>query len=304
MAFMLIGFIRNKTIRTTRFITLKPPFMYTHNNLTLNEIQAQSLEILQTVHDFCIANGIKYSLAYGTLIGAIRHNGFIPWDDDIDIIMPRADYEKFVNSFHAPGLEIASEKDYNYYLNYCRIFDTVKTASKTILPVGKNYQGGVWIDVFPADGVSDNYQEFSRNVNSVKINWRKQLRYRYAQSSFSDIFRTCNIKDLLILTVIKLSGQGLKYLDRNNRIVRENAIQIPYGSTKHWSQLVVLDDGTRNYQLVEDFDKTIDVQFEGRTFKIMKGYDRVLRNIYGDYMQLPPVDQRKPKHGHLAIFWK
>ena len=86
--------------------------------------------------------------------------------------------------------------------------------------------------------------------------------------------------------------------------MRRNAERIPYGSTAHWSQLCVLDDGVRNYQLCEDFEETVDVLFEGRTFKMMKGYDRVLRNIYGDYMQLPPEDQRQPKHGHATLYWK
>lgn len=274
------------------------------NELTLKEIQSQSLEVLQVVHDFCVANEIKYSLAYGTLIGAIRHKGFIPWDDDIDIIMPRPDYDRFVTSFHAPGLGIASEKDSDYYLNYCRVYDTANTISKTILPIGKNDQGGVWVDVFPADGVSDNKEIFAQNVGLVKKNWMLQLRYRYSLASYRDILKTCGIKDMLILTAIKLTGQGRKQLDLNNRIVRSNALKIPYGSTNHWSQLAVLDDGVRNYQLLDDFGQTIDVQFEGRSFKIMQGYDRVLRNIYGDYMQLPPMDQRQPKHGHATLYWK
>lgn len=272
--------------------------------LTLKDIQEQSLEILQTIHDFCVREDIRYSLAYGTLIGAIRHKGFIPWDDDIDIIIPRPDYERFVASFSAPGLAVVCEKDKDYYLNYCRVIDTVKTDSTTVLPIGKNYRGGVWVDVFPADGVSDDKDEFAQNVARVKKNWMMQLRYRFSLASFRDILRTCGAKDLLILTGIKLSGQGRKKLDANNAAVRENAVRIPYGSTGHWSQLCVLDDGVRNYQLCEDFADTVDTAFEGRTFKIMNGYDRVLRNIYGDYMQLPPENQRQPKHGHATIFWK
>ena len=272
--------------------------------LTLKDIQRQSLEILQTVHDFCIANGIKYSLAYGTLIGAIRHKGFIPWDDDVDIIMPRPDYERFLSSFSASGLSVASEQDPEDYLNSCRVVDPVKTGSTTILPIGKNCKGGVWIDIFPADGVSDDKDEFARNVKDVRKNWMMQLRYRYSLASLRDILRTCKGKDLLILLAIKLSGQGRKKLDSNNRIVRDNAVRIPFGSTGHWSQICVLDDGVKNYQLCADFEETIDTEFEGRTFKIMNGYDRVLRNIYGDYMQLPPENQRQPKHGHATIFWK
>lgn len=272
--------------------------------LTLSDIQTQSLIILQLVHDFCIKENLKYSLAYGTLIGAIRHKGFIPWDDDIDIIMPRPDYEQFVSTFSAPGLGIASEKDSDYYLNYCRVFDTVKTGSTTILPIGKNYQGGVWIDVFPADGVSDDYDAFASNIREYKRPWTLQLRYRYSLAPLKDILRAGSIKDKCILLAIKASLHGRRKLDQVNDAVRLNATRIPYGSTQHWSQLCVLDDGVRNYQLCEDFSETIDAPFEGRTFKIMKGYDRVLRNIYGDYMQLPPENQRQPKHGHATLFWK
>ena len=131
-----------------------------------------------------------------------------------------------------------------------------------------------------------------------------QLRYRYSLASVREIVRKCGIKDFLILMAIKLSGQGRKELDRNNQLVRVNAVRIPFGSTKHWSQLCVLDDGVRNYQLADDFEETINTPFEDRSFKIMKGYDRVLRNIYGDYMQLPPEDQRQPKHGHATLYWK
>lgn len=272
--------------------------------LTLHDIQTQCLTILQTVHDFCMVNRIRYSLAYGTLIGAIRHKGFIPWDDDIDIIMPRPDYDRFCSSFQAEGLGILSERDPDYYLNYCRVFDTVNTGSTTILPIAKNFTGGVWIDVFPADGVSDDKEQFTSSVTSIKKNWMLQLRYRYSLASFRDIVHTCGIKDIFILSAIKLTGQGRKQLNHNNEVIRRNATQILYGSTAHWSQMEVLDDGVRNYQLCEDFEETIDTLFEGHTFKIMKGYDRVLRNIYGDYMQLPPESQRQPKHSHITLYWK
>ena len=271
--------------------------------LTLQEIQAQSLDILQTVHDFCLANGIKYSLAYGTLIGAVRHKGFIPWDDDIDILMPRPDYDRFCASFRAPGLGLLWEKSEDYYLTYCRVFDTEKTACHSILPVGKNYKGGVWIDVFPADGVSDDFDDFSANIKQYKRLWMLQMRYRYAQTSVKDILRTCGFKDACILLAIKASLQGRKKLGKINAEMRDNARRIPFGKTEHWSQLCVLDDGIRNYQLHADFDETVDAPFEGRSFKIMKGYDRFLRNVYGDYMQLPPENQRQPKNNHDILYW-
>lgn len=272
--------------------------------LTTREIQAESLKILQTVHGFCEENGLVYSLAFGSLIGAIRHKGFIPWDDDIDIIMPRPDYERFVTTFSAPGLGIASEKDKDYYLNYCRVFDTVKTGCHTILPIGKNYKGGVWIDVFPADGVADDFKAFSENIRPHKHLWTLQLRYRYSLTSWKEILHAGSVKDKCILLALKISGRGQKLLDRVNAELRQNAVRIPFGSTGHWSQLGVLDDGIRNYQLCSDFETTLEAEFEGHSFRIMNGYDRFLRNIYGDYMKLPPEDQRVPKHGHATLYWK
>ena len=272
--------------------------------LTLQEIQAQSLGILQTVHDFCQANGIQYSLAYGTLIGAIRHQGFIPWDDDIDIIMPRPDYDRFCETFQAPGLGLLWEKSKDYYLTYCRVFDTEKTVCHSLLPIGKNHEGGVWIDVFPADGVSDDFDEFAANVKQYKRSWMLQMRYRYSLAPIGDIIRTCRFKDLCILLAIKASLRGRRTLDDLNEAMARNARRIPYGESAHWSQLCVFDDGVRNYQLVSDFEATMDAPFEDRTFKIMKGYDRFLRNVYGDYMQLPPEHQQQPKHDHVTLYWK
>ena len=113
-----------------------------------------------------------------------------------------------------------------------------------------------------------------------------------------------NKKDFCILIAIKISMLGRRFLRTINTRIRNNAVKIAYGSTEHWSQLEVLDDGVRNYQLCDDFNDTIDAEFEGHKFKIMKGYDRVLRNIYGDYMQLPPEEQRQPKHSHVKLYWK
>ena len=87
--------------------------------------------------------------------------------------------------------------------------------------------------------------------------------------------------------------------------MNRNASEVGFGKTGHWSQLACPDDGLQSYQLVEDFQTTIPVEFEGHVFQAMNGYDRVLRNIYGDYMQLPPEDKRVPQQSAiLTFYWK
>ena len=122
----------------------------------LKELRDLQLDILQNVHDFCVAHGIHYSLAYGTLLGAIRHKGYIPWDDDIDIAMLRPDYEKFMREY----------KDEVYRFCECRLdkdihigFGKVEDTRTIIIEAGNTKNLGVTIDVFPIDDLCDSYEE-------------------------------------------------------------------------------------------------------------------------------------------------
>lgn len=272
--------------------------------LTLKEIQNQSLEILQTVHDYCISNGIKYSLAYGTLIGAIRHKGFIPWDDDIDIIMPRPDYDAFCKNFTSEGLSLASEHDKKSFFNFCKVYDTRDTVCKEMAPFADGVYGGICIDVFPLDSVSDSFQEFSSLVHFLYPYWRRQIRYRYSKASIRDIVKTFPLKDIVFLLTIKFTGLANLLIRRTNKILRSHATRYSWGETGHWSQIVNLDDGTKTYQTLPDFSHTVEMTFEGRSFCVLNGYQSFLENLYGDYMELPPEEERKPRHDRFHYYWK
>ena len=151
------------------------------------ELKRIQVDILKDIHEFCSINNIHYSLAYGTLLGAIRHQGYIPWDDDIDIMMLRSDYEKFIHTF--PGsfkhLSIcAPELDLNYYAPYANVWD-----NRTILDEGINnadHRGktiGIKIDVFPIDKTSSSrlFEFYSRILYKLLFShrYRRNNTYRH-----------------------------------------------------------------------------------------------------------------------------
>lgn len=272
--------------------------------LTTEEIQRMSLDIMEDIHQFCKKHGIKYSLAYGSLIGAIRHRGFIPWDDDIDIFMPRQDYDRFCQTYHSDKYKLICESDPDYYLNYGRVYDYQKTTVKTQLPFTRNYDGGLWVDVFPMDGADDDHNKFVEKMIRLQRCWFLQLRYRNALGPFSNIFKAPNLKDFCILLTLKLFCPLRKKLKRINDYLRKEAKQYAFGETTHWSDFCCINVKDNNYHLVEEFDKVMETDFDGHKFYILKGYDPVLRRRYGDYMQLPPMNQRVSRHSHVTFYWK
>lgn len=149
--------------------------------LTTEEVKKMNLDILSVVADFCEKNGLRYWLYYGTLIGAIRHNGYIPWDDDIDIIMPRPDYEKFLKSFNqTSGSKYQVIEDRitpGYHTTFAKVHNP-----KTIIEseFSNEMAFGVFIDIFPFDGVKDAKQSKCAKIIlkllSAKDNkwWRKR----------------------------------------------------------------------------------------------------------------------------------
>lgn len=269
--------------------------------LTLKEIQLISLEILKDVHSFCIKENITYSLAYGTLIGAVRHCGFIPWDNDIDIIMPRPEYEKFIHSYKSDKYELAylGCTKYDCLITYARVFDTKKT-------VAKNYnwiksEVGIWIDIFPLDGVSNNTFSFIEMYNSYKKIWDNLI---VTKVQFESIFNKKHISEKLRLLIRKcrtLNGLGghKRYKQYNNLIQA-----IPFGTTDFCSQLTVMDNGPVEHIPISVFNKTKLMKFENTEFYVIKNFDLVLRSIYGDYMQMPPPNQQVPHQEFIKFYWK
>ena len=252
--------------------------------LNIDEIRSIQLEILKKVSEYCDDNNLRYSLAYGTLIGAIRHKGYIPWDDDIDIVMPRPDYERFIKSFNTYATDYkvhVTELNSNFIYTFAKV-----SYNKSILieDIEVRYEIGINIDVFPIDGVPsiDNptmkKQNFYRNLASfktIKINSDRNI-----------------IKNIvLILGKILLKRINLKMIDNSKKYSFENeeyCCNISTGFT---------EDKAIPKRYLEDF---IDCFFENQKFKASKFYDEWLKSYYGDYMKLPPREKQVSHHRYKA----
>ena len=268
--------------------------------MTLGELQEECLKILKEVHSFCVANNIVYSVAYGTLLGAIRHKGFIPWDDDIDIIMPREHYEKFCSTFKSDRYRIKSLLNDKYcYLAFARVYDDEKTYSQSMIPWSKN-DGGVWIDVFPADYVPDEEADYKKHKTSLWRRWKAITISRAATVSFDRKKSIAQNGRLLIKKILTVNGYITPLLLKS--FIRK-ATSVRVNSSKHWSQLTCMDG--YEWHSIEDFKDICIMPFEDTEVMVMNGYDNVLRDCYGDYMQLPPIEKRiGHSHGLTSFYWK
>ena len=264
--------------------------------LTLEEIKNISLEILQDVHAFCVKNDIHYSLASGTLLGAIRHKGFIPWDDDIDIHMPRSDYERFCEIYKSEKYQCLCAQKGGYWSAYARVCDMTDTVVVSPAPMGVK-PNGVWIDLFPIDGAEEDEKTFQEHSKEAKARYDDLISRRFIKKLwFGGIRSKCKY--------IKAYLKGRCSVEKATEDYVACCKRIPYGSTSYvagYSACVTMNPRRHRIELFKHFILT---EFEGRKFYIIEGYDQNLRNIYGDYMQLPPKEKRV--HGHSAhkYYWK
>ena len=256
----------------------------------LEELKSVQLAMLQDVAAFCDEHNITYFLAFGTLIGAIRHKGYIPWDDDIDIAMPRPDYDRFISSFNDKESiykVVSMENDNHYGLAFAKVHDTRTVLHETQY---KRDVYGVYIDVFPIVGVKDKKQIKRLRAVNLMLHTKK--------ANFKE--RTLSKKIINFFGKILLLPFSVHYIVT---VIDRMARKYPFGSTPSAGNICDTVVGERAMIETSAFEGVLMQEFEGREYKIPIGYDKWLRKIYGDYMQLPPVEKRI-NHHIFDAWWK
>lgn len=247
-----------------------------NQEISLEERKQIQIEMLTEIDNFCRKNNLRYSLAYGTLIGAIRHKGFIPWDDDVDIMMPLPDMIRFKQIFKSDSLYYCDvDTNRNYHYSFSRIVHK-KSFSKYGLAA---VSFGICIDLYPVLGLPDNYEKINNFFNRASI----YLKFRLLCLKI----KNCLYKYLPLHNIFSFSRVMKRY--------RNILFQYPYETTKFYFS----NGGELDMINVFDFDlfeSLIDVDFEGHKFRSILRYDDYLRHRYGNYLQLPPVEQQVPYH--------
>lgn len=270
--------------------------------ITLKDLQGVLLDMMKDIHSFCMENNINYSLAYGSLIGAVRHKGFIPWDDDIDIWMTRPDYDRFSATYKSKkGYIMKSVNDIDCYTNFTRVYDVEKTLLVSPAMPCKG-EIGAWIDVLPIDAVSDNeilrikdYLEFKNCADRI-MTMRGNLA-KIKNGSLVDKFSHS------IKYYVKCMMWGC--ISTMHKRLQVKMQSCSFGETKYcsnWCCLDALNKGEMEILFTKDFEKFELTSFEDTEFLISSQYDRILSTIYGDYMQLPPIEKRGVRHQSHKIY--
>lgn len=258
-----------------------------YDDETLKHIHDVELMILKDFIKFCDENNITYFMYAGSLLGTIRHNGFIPWDDDLDVGMLRDEFEKFKKLYSSNEkyelLSIESEEDYTYFFAKLSLNNTrfeEKWASQLGFDIGFN------IDIFVLDDLTDNKYKRSYQLKKAFLYNRLIIMSKIRLDDLPFVSKLIShsmyhLLNLFKLNPSKLNKRCLNFLNKYSDANAKNVFDI---SAMAHEYPLIYDKS--------DFKDVEKVKFEDIYVNVPKNYDKILTELYGDYMQLPPEDKR------------
>ena len=263
--------------------------------IDVEELKKVQIQILDVVNDYCKNNNVNYWIDSGTLLGAVRHKGYIPWDDDIDLGMLRKDYEIFVDKFNKSNSRYkccTMDNTMNFPFSFAKVMDT-----ETVLYEPNKKEGiklNINIDIFVYDNAPENPEKLKEMYDNrdKNINWyRRRILPKWASGS-----RTKKIIRYIFCLLLKIIPRQF-FVDKiNNNIKQYDEIETGYVGNFTADSRILCSK--------EVFDSFIDMEFEGKKYKAPIGYDKWLKSFYGDYMKLPPLEKRVSRHNFEAYVQK
>lgn len=269
-----------------------------NKEVNIRELQLVELDILKEFIDICKNLNLRYFLAGGSVLGTVRHNGFIPWDDDIDVIMPRKDYETFLEK----GQDLMQKKyflqtyktDPEYTMGYAKIRNSETTFIEATVQK-QNINHGVFIDIFPLDGYNPN-RRIKNAINKIQY---KLYNIHIDKSYTTNIKRSIKSRIINAFTDIIYGNKNIvQLLEKKEKIATkynydESEYVCPFFDPVKAPLSLVFP---KNY-----FGNGVVKKFEGIDVVIPQNYDAFLKQHYGDYMKLPPEEERQPHHYNQII---
>lgn len=272
--------------------------------LNNKEMQAVELEILKVLSGICEEQGLDYFLMYGTLLGAVRHKGFIPWDDDLDIMMKRADYDKLIAYLMEHEEELMPYKLFSPYNNPEYPFMLARfcdTRYKYVANNEKDCGMGLFVDIYPLDGAGKNWKEVKLKGNYYR--YLSSMCFLASRERFfvdhEEYSSKKSIKQTLIKAPLFVIAKTLgykHYFKKLEKLVGRH----PYDKCDFVGPTTWQSDYKRDVMKKEWVDETVFIDFEDGRFRVPKEYGKVLKHKYGDYMKLPPKEKQVATHDYKA----
>ena len=269
----------------------------------LRETQLLELKLLKKIKEICESENICYYLVGGTALGAVRHRGFIPWDDDIDVAMPRKDYEKFIRV--APKYLDKGQRVLHYSLVRSYFDCSMKLVDTNTSYIMKTNNGikkqHIWVDIFPIDGSAES--SMGNKIHYLRVYFLRMLIAVYNLNTIQFNPSRAKWKRIIIAVAKRIPVKRLINPRRINKRIDRLLTKYPTCKSKRIGNFL---GAYQEKELVPNdyFGNGVVWTFEDDQFKIPSKYNLYLTHIYGDYMKLPPKEKQIPRHSVIDIIYK